>query len=168
MPDNPKDPIRTTDAEARALARDLIDSARFGALAVLDPDSGGPMVSRIAVATTETGGPMSLISDLSHHTRALRANPDCALLLGEPGPKGDPLTHPRISLQCSTRFVRQGDPAHPALRARYLARQPKAQLYIDFADFSFALFDVRHALLNGGFGKAYRLTPEDLLPPPDR
>lgn len=164
-PENKIDPIRETDDEARALARELIDGARFGALGVRDPETGAPMVSRVAVATTPEGVPMSLVSDLSHHTRALKADPACSLLVGEPGRKGDPLTHPRITLQCRARFVRHGEEGHAGLRAHYLRQQPKAQLYIDFADFSFALLDVAEAHLNGGFGKAYRLTPADLERP---
>jgi putative heme iron utilization protein len=156
------DPIRETDAEARALARRLIDTARFGALGVTDPATGAPMVSRVAVATDPAGRPVSLVSDLSHHTGALKADPLCSLLVGEPEGKGDPLTHPRITLQCTARFLRHGEPGHAELRAHYLKAHPKAKLYIDFADFSFAVLEVSAAHLNGGFGKAYRLTPEDL------
>jgi putative heme iron utilization protein len=155
-------PIRPTDAEARALARRLMDDARFGALGVIDPQTGGPLVSRVAVATNTQGAPVTLISDLSHHTRALKADPACSLLVGEPGDKGDPLTHPRLSLQGRMRFLRHGEPGHADLRARYLAIHPKAKLYIDFADFSFGLMEVEGAYLNGGFGKAFVLTPEDL------
>lgn len=156
------DPIRETDDESRALARGLIDGASFAALGVLDPQTGAPMVSRVALATTPDGQPVTLVSDLSLHTRALRANPVCSLLVGEPGERGDPLTHPRLTLQARARFLRHGEPGHAALRAHYLARQPKAQVYIDFADFSFALFAVSEAHLNGGFGRAYRLMPADL------
>jgi hypothetical protein len=156
------DPIRETDDEARALARELIDIARFGALGVRDPHSGAPMVSRVAVATDPQGRPVSLVSDLSHHTVALQADPVCSLLVGEPGPKGDPLTHPRLTLQARARFLRHGEDGHAELRAHYLGQHPKAQLYIDFADFSFAVLEVTEAHLNGGFGKAYRLTPADL------
>jgi putative heme iron utilization protein len=156
------DPIRETDDAARALGRGLIDGARFGALGVTDPETGAPMVSRVAVATTPAGQPMTLVSDLSHHTVALKRDPVCSLLVGEPGEKGDPLTHPRITLQARARFVRHGQEGHAELRAHYLGQHPKAQLYIDFADFAFALFDVTDAHLNGGFGKAYRLTPADL------
>ena len=162
--DAPKriDPIRETDDEARALGRRLIDTARFGALAVRDPETGAPMVSRVAVATDPSGLPISLVSDLSHHTQALKVDPVCSLLVGEPGDRGDPLTHPRITLQCRAGFLRHGEDGHRALRDHYLTRHPKAQLYIDFADFSFALLKVEDVHLNGGFGKAYRLTPSDL------
>lgn len=155
-------PIRPTDDEARTLARRLLDHARFGALGVLDPATGAPMVTRIAVGTDAGGRPVSLVSDLSAHTRALRANPACSLLVGEPGPRGDPLTHPRLTLQARAGFVRKGADGHDALRARWLDGHPKSALYVDFADFSFAVFAVEAAHLNGGFGRAFVLTPGDL------
>lgn len=155
-------PIRPTDDEARALGRSLIDDARFGAIGVTDPDTQMPMVSRIAVSTTPTGTPLSLISDLSHHTKALRQNPLCSLLVGEPGNKGDPLTHPRLTLQCEAQFITREQAGFAALREHYLTTHPKAKLYIDFMDFNFVELAPRVAHLNGGFGKAFVLTPSDL------
>jgi hypothetical protein len=154
-------PIHPTDDAARTLARSLIDGASFGALAVV-LESGTPFVSRIAIGTAPDGTPLSLISTLATHTGALHANPACALLLGEPTRKGDPLTHPRITLECQAEFVALDDPARPMLRDHYLATHPKSKLYIDFADFSFVRFRPHAASLNGGFGKAYRLRAADL------
>ncbi|MDJ0824826.1 MAG: pyridoxamine 5'-phosphate oxidase family protein [Rhodobacter sp.] len=162
MPEPPASPIRPTDDAARALARSLIDGARHGALGVIDPGTGAPMVTRIAVARDETGGPLTLISSLSAHTAALKVNPACSLLVGEPGAKGDPLTYPRLTLQCRAAFVPRPGANHDALRARYLAQQPKAKLYIDFGDFALVRLSVVEAHLNGGFGQAYRLIPADL------
>ena len=159
------DPIRPTDDDARALARQLIDDARFGALAVIDPESGAPSVTRVAVGTDPKGNPVTLISTLSSHTVALQANPRCSLLLGEPEGKGDPLTHPRITLYCTAKFLQRDSTAHAALRTHYLTSHPKAKLYIDFADFSFVRFEVNGARLNGGFGKAFRLTAADVARP---
>jgi putative heme iron utilization protein len=155
-------PIRPTDDEARALARRLLDHAAFGALGVIDPATGAPMVTRVAVGTDAAGRPVTLVSDLSAHTRALKAEPACSLLVGEPGPRGDPLTHPRLTLQARARFVRKGEGGHDALRSRWLAGHPKSTLYVDFADFSFVLLDVEAAHLNGGFGRAFVLGPGDL------
>lgn len=155
-------PIRPTDPEARALARSLIRDARHAALGVIAPDTSHPLVTRIAFGTTAQGQPLTLISDLSHHTRALVANPAASVLLGEPGPRGDPLTHPRLTLQVTARFVRHGSDAYAELAAHYLRDHPKARLYIGFADFSFAVFTVDKAYLNGGFGKAFVLTADDL------
>ncbi|SIS83935.1 hypothetical protein SAMN05421759_104202 [Roseivivax lentus] len=164
MTDTPIDPIRPTDDAARQLARELIAGARFGALGTIEPETGAPMVTRVGIAPGTDGTPLSLVSDLSTHSQALRENPACSLLLGEPGPRGDPLTHPRLTLQAEARFVRHGAPEHPDLAATFLKAYPKAQLYIGFADFSILRFRISAAYLNGGFGKAYRLTPEDLRP----
>jgi putative heme iron utilization protein len=156
-PDTPRpDPIRPTDDAARTLARDICASATFGALGVIDPETRGPMVSRVAVLW-HGGAVLVLVSDLSLHTAALRQDPACSLLLGEPGPKGDPLTHPRLTLLARAEITDKA-----ALRTAWLARHPKAALYYGFADFRMWRLSPRHAHLNGGFGKAYRLTPADL------
>ncbi len=153
--------LNPTDEEARKIAQNLITHAHFGALAVLNPESNLPHVTRIAIGTNLSGTPLTLISDLAFHTTALRQNPNCSLLLGEPGVKGDPLTHPRITLQCKARFLSRSAPDHIQIRAHYLTHQPKAKLYVDFTDFHFALFDIQSANLNGGFGKAYTLSAQD-------
>lgn len=159
----PTDPIRPTDDEARALARDLLAGAQFAALGVLTAE-GLPMVTRVAIATAPDGRPLSLVSDLSAHAVALKANPAASLLVGEPGPRGDPLTHPRLTLQCRASFFRHGDPGHEALAAHYLAQRPKAKLYAGFADFFHVVFRIEAGLMNGGFGRAFRLTEPDILP----
>lgn len=163
MPE-PVNPIRPTDADARALAGALLTGARHAALAVLHPDTGAPFVSRIALGQAPDGAPITLISTLSLHTRALQADPRAAILVGEPGPKGDPLTHPRLTVQARARFIDRADPAHAAIRQTYLDDHPKSKLYVDFADFGFVRFEVDSAALNGGFGKAYHLTADDLRP----
>jgi putative heme iron utilization protein len=158
MTERPADPIRPTDDAARALARELIAGARFAALAVIDPVTSAPMVTRIALVPGPDGAPLTLISTLSSHTAALAENPACSLLIGEPGAKGDPLTHPRLTLQA------RAEPADKAaLKDHYLRHYPKAQLYYDFADFGLTRFAPLAGLLNGGFGKAYRLQAEDLV-----
>ena len=153
------DPIRPTDDEARALARRLLSEVRHGALGVIDPESQGPFVTRIGVGWDGEAA-LALVSTLAQHTRALQANPVSSLMVGEPGPKGDPLTHPRLTL------LTVAEPASKAAhRDGWLARHPKATLYYDFADFLLMRLRVRSAFLNGGFGKAFRLTPEDLREP---
>ncbi|ARC88174.1 HugZ family protein [Rhodovulum sp. MB263] len=153
------DPFRPVDATALALARKLIAGARFAALAVLR--DGAPFVTRIALTQGPDGLPVTLVSDLAPHTTALRACPDCSLLLGEPGPKGNPLTHPRLTLQARAVFVTcPADRA--ALRETYLRQQPKARLYVDFTDFHFVRLMPQSGHLNGGFGQAFRLDAADL------
>lgn len=158
-------PIRPTDDGARTMARDLIAGARIAALAVIDPDSGAPYVSRIAFGLGAKGAWLTLVSDLSAHTKALRSSPRAGLLLGEAPDKGDPLAFPRLSVRADARFVPHGTEEHLNHREAWLKHHPKSQLYVDFADFSFVSFVPFGADLNGGFGKAYHLTPDDLHRP---
>lgn len=157
-----KNVIRDTDFEAIRLARTLMRCARHGALAVIDPQTGGPLASRAGVATDSDGTPIILVSMLSAHTRAIIADPRCSLLLGDPG-KGDPLAHPRITLVCRASRLETGTPSHERASRRYLNRNPKAKLYAGLGDFHFFRLEPERASLNGGFGKAYELTRADLL-----
>lgn len=161
-PEKKKDVLRPTDDEARGLAKGLMRSARFGSLAAIEPDTGHPLASRVALATDLDGTPVILTSSLSGHTAAIVADPRCSLLVGEPG-KGDPLAHARASLFTRAERTERGSDAHTRLRRRYLARHPKAELYVDFGDFAFFRLEVERASLNGGFGKAYALTRDDLI-----
>ncbi|MBP1853353.1 HugZ family protein [Rhizobium halophytocola] len=157
--------IRPTDDEARLLGRRLLAEARFAALAFRDPETGHPSVSRVLVSIDEDGMPVTLLSQLAGHTRALIADQNCAVLIGEPG-KGDPLAHPRMSLQCVAEKIARDDDEHERLRPFFLTRHPKAALYADFADFAFWRLRITGANLNGGFGRAYILQCTDLKIPP--
>lgn len=156
------DPIRPTDDAARALARELIAGARYGALGVIDPVTGSPAVTRIALGPGPAGGIWTLVSGLSAHTRALRANPAAGLLVGEPGPKGDPLTHPRLSLQIEAAPLPREAEGFETMRECWLRDHPKSKLYIDLPDFSFFALRILSGALNGGFGRAFLLGPADL------
>ncbi len=154
-------PIRTTDDTARALAQDLMQKARFAALATLTPE-GLPAVTRVAFGLAPDGAPVSLISTLAAHTQALQHCAACSLLIGEPGDKGDPLTHPRLTLNGQSKILPNNDADHRRLADHYLQTHPKSKLYIGFGDFHFLKMDITDAMLNGGFGKAFHLTPADL------
>lgn len=158
------DPFQPPDTAARTQARALLAQARHAALAFTDPVSGTPGISRIALGLDGAGVPLTLVSALAAHTPALAARPDCSLMVGEPGPKGDPLTHPRLMIRARAEMLEGPAAAHPDLRDHWLRHQPKAAIYVGLADFRFVRLLPVSATLNGGFGKAFRLTPADLLP----
>jgi putative heme iron utilization protein len=153
--------IRETDDEARELARLLLRSAGYAALAVIDPDNGFPSASRVLLSTDIDGLPVILISALSAHTKALSLDVRASLLVGEPG-KGDPLAHPRMTIQCEAIRVDHGTTLHDRIRTRFLGHHPKSKRYIDFSDFWFYRLRPISANLNGGFGQSYRLSGDDL------
>lgn len=137
----------------------VLQTARHAALSYVNSSDGMPAISRIALGLGPDGVPVTLISALSAHHAGLLANPACAFMVGEPGPRGDPLTHPRLMVSAIAEAVpREG------LRDGWLREHPKSALYIDFADFHFFRLVPRGALWNGGFGKAARFLPEDLAP----
>ena len=144
--------------DALGEAKRLLRQIRAGALATLAPE--GPFSSLVSVATLPDGSPLIVVSQLSAHTRHLQADPRCSLLLPEGG-KGDPLAHPRLTLV--GRAERATPDERPAWRARYLARHPKAELYVDFADFSFWRIAVTAAHLNGGFARAASFAAAEVL-----
>jgi putative heme iron utilization protein len=159
---SPKDPTLPVDDESRALARQLLRTSRSGALATNDCTSGMPFASLVAVATEIDGSPIILTSQLSTHTQLLDADSRCSLLVAAIG-RGDPLAHPRLTILAKARKLAPGQPDTAQARRRYLALHPKAILYVDFPDFAFWRLDIVSASLNGGFGRAYRMSAADIL-----
>ncbi|MBE2274997.1 MAG: pyridoxamine 5'-phosphate oxidase family protein [Rhodobacteraceae bacterium] len=159
-----RDPVADATAPERAEALALLTGARHAALAFADPKDGTPGISRIAFAFDPEAGMLTLVAGLAAHEPALRAEPACAVMLGEVGAKGDPMTHPRLMVKARAEFVPAEAAERPGLRARWLARNPKAKVYIDLPDFSFVRLHPVSGVLNGGFARAFRLTGEDLMP----
>lgn len=138
------------------LAKRLLRSVRAGTLATLDSETGAPFASLVTVATDPGGSPLILVSRLSAHTRNMDADPRASILLAVSG-KGDPLAHPRLTVSGRLELA-EGE----AVRRRFLARHPKAELYVDFPDFTFRRLVVEVGHLNGGFAKAARLTAAEM------
>lgn len=156
----PKSPLLPTDDQARQLARKLMQSSQTAALATLDAH-GAPFVTLVGCVCPEDGAPVLLVSQLSKHTRHMLARPQVSMLFSETG-KGDPLAHPRLSLSGRAGVIPHDSADRIRTRQLYLDHHPKAQLYIDFADFLLVRITPDHAALNGGFGRAYELTAADL------
>ena len=154
------DVLRPVTDEVRIAAKTLIRTTRHAALALVDASSGAPSVARIGLATDTDGQPVFPVSALSGRSEEMDRDGRASILLGDPG-KGDPLAHPRITL--NGRLLRQSDEDHARVRRRYLARHPKAAIYIDFADFSLWKLAIESASYVGGFGQAYAMHTDDVL-----
>ena len=138
-------------------ARTLLRSARVGTLAT--SNQGQPFASLVTPATAPDLALLLLLSELSEHTRHLRADPRCSVLVVGTAETVNPQTAPRLTVTGMAEVV-----TDTALRARYLAIHPYAGLYAGFGDF--ALWQMRPAagLMVGGFGRAKRLRRADLTP----
>jgi heme iron utilization protein len=134
-------------ANQEPAAAALVLAAKSAALATVH--EGLPYASLVTPAWDVDGAPVLLLSSLAAHTRHLRANPACALLLtGQPADE-NPQTTPRLTLGGTARQIEA-----EAVRERYLQTHPYAATYAGFGDFAFWKITVSTAQYVGGFGNA--------------
>ena len=151
------DSLPAPDIQARRLLR----AARAGTLATVSApaDGGQPFASLVTPAIAGDGAILLLLSDMSEHTRHLRADPRCSLLVVGPPEGANPQTASRVTV---TGLATVSDTV--ADRARFLAVHPYAALYAGFGDFHLWRISPRGGLLVGGFARATRLRASELLP----
>ena len=139
-------------------ARKLLRAERSSALATA-ADGGQPFASLVTHVCAPDFSVLLLLSDLSEHTRHLRAEARCSLLVSG-APEGvNPQTAPRVTVTGLAEQVDDG-----VLKARFLAVHPYAALYADFGDFHLWRIRPMAALLVGGFARAVRVRAADLTP----
>jgi putative heme iron utilization protein len=143
--------------DARIAAKKLMREGRSGALATLMAGSGDPYCSLVNVASAPDGAPLLLLSKLAVHTKNVLADSRASLMLDE-RKEGDPLQGARVMLMGRLAVTEAS-----AARAAYLRRQPEAEMFAGFADFSFYRMAVSRAHLVAGFGRIVDLTAQDVL-----
>ena len=144
--------------EAAWESRKLLRAARAGSLATRDGEQ--PFVSLVTPATAPDLSVLLLLSDLSPHTKHLRADPRCAVMVAGAPAEVNPQTAPRVTVTGVAEVV-----ADEALKARYLALHPYA-FYAAFGDFNLWRVPIGGAAYVGGFARAAKLTGEGLAPDP--
>ncbi|HVC62542.1 MAG TPA: DUF2470 domain-containing protein [Acetobacteraceae bacterium] len=156
LADRPAEALPETPSWA---ARKLLRAVRVGTLA--SSMQGQPFASLVTPATAPDLSALLLLSDLSEHTRHLRDDPRCSLLVCGVATGANAQTAPRVTVTGLAETV-----VDAALKARYLAVHPYAALYAGFGDF--ALWRIRpvNGLYVGGFARAARLRAVDLAPEP--
>ena len=136
-------------------ARLLLRAARSGCLAT--SAAGHPFASLVTPACMPDGSLLLLLSRLAEHTRHLRADPRCSLMISGAATSANPQTTPRVTVNGTAAVVDD-----PALKARFLAVHPYASLYADFGDFATWQVTLLTGLLVGGFARAFRFQAPDL------
>ncbi len=139
-------------------ARKLLRAARSATLATV-ADGGQPFASLVTPACAPDLSLLLLLSNLSEHTRHLRADPRCSILVTGGAEDANPQTAPRVTV---TGIAEVAD--DPVLKARYLTVHPYASLYADFGDFHIWRIQPLAALFVGGFARAVRLRQAELAP----
>jgi hypothetical protein len=116
----------------------------------------------VNIASLPDGSPLLLISRLAVHTRNILACSSVSLLLSARG-ADDPLTLPRISIVGRAESVEEAGLA--VARRRYLAAHPAAEVFVNFADFSFYRVAITSVHLVAGFGRIIALESLRVLTP---
>jgi heme oxygenase (biliverdin-IX-beta and delta-forming) len=142
-------------AEARSLL--ALERGSLGSLAERDGRLY-PFVSLVLPAQAMDSELILLLSDLSDHAKNLQRDARASLLLDGTLELKEPLTGPRLTLigEVQVSPEQQGD------KARYLQIHPEAELYAGFGDFRFYRFRIIEGLFVAGFGRIFRLKPEEL------
>src|SRR5687768_16181140 len=143
----------------RVEARALLALARgsLGSLAERD-GTPYPFVSLVLPALSAEGEIILLLSDLSDHAKNLQRDPRASLLMDGTLELKEPLTGPRLTLLGEVHV----SPDQAGDKVCYLAVHPEAALYAGFGDFRFYRFRYFEGLFVAGFGRIFRLKPEEL------
>ena len=142
------DAIPTDNALA---ARTVARSCRKAALATLDRD-GAPYVSLVTFGLDHDLAPILIISAMSMHTRNIQGDGRVSFLFDGTDGFDNPQEGPRLTLM--GKAAKDDD---RRLRARFLARNPAAQGYAEFGDFSLWRIQPTRGQFVGGFGRAHWL-----------
>ncbi len=141
-------------SENGKLARAALERGRCGALAVMEPESGGPYVALVNYACDEKGLPIFLFSSLARHTQCLLKDRRASLLVAEIPSEGDALAGLRVN------FSGIMTAAKLDVKARYIVKHPYAAGYGEFSDFGFWTLTPDWVHLIGGFGRIETLKAE--------
>ena len=137
-----------------------MNAANVATLATVARDPEGfPYASLVAFASDANGRPLLLLSRLAEHTENLRVRSEASLLVCEAANGSDPLSVGRVTILGPCVVVPEDEKADA--RATFLARQPSATTYVDFADFAFYRLEPRALRFVGGFGRMSWVSAEE-------
>ncbi|WP_273691039.1 HugZ family protein [Ketogulonicigenium vulgare] len=145
--------------DAVACGRELLRNSPAAALSTLDP-GGYPYGTVTNLAVMPDGTPVFFGAGLALHVRNILNDNRISLVLAPFGVK-DLLTNPRMTLVGRAHRIAAGEDADA--RAAYLARFPKAKLYLQLPDAMMFRMEVTGVQLSGGPARnASDLTPAAL------
>ncbi len=146
--------------EAGVAARELLLSTAQGVLSTHSRDMPGyPFGSVVPYCLNGAGEPVFLISDIAQHTKNLRADARCSLIVSAGG--DDVQAEARLTLVGDC--VPVPDAEVEAVAARYFSFFPDSRNYHKTHDFNFFALTTRRCRFIGGFGSIHWLEPQAVL-----
>lgn len=159
---SPKEP--KVSAEAAKHARLLLLKEYRGVLSTHSQSMPGfPFGSAVPYCLNEQGWPLILISRIAQHTKNLKADARCSLLVGERG-ADDVQATGRITIMAEAQLLTESL-AIEAAAARYYRYFPEARDYHSAHDFDFWVLQPVRWRFIGGFGAIHWLDQVALANP---
>jgi putative heme iron utilization protein len=140
-------------------SRTLVEAVGTGTLSTVSKEPAGFPYGSFVLLALDEGNPVFLFSELAEHTKNLRAESRCSLLVAEDG-EGDPLARGRVTLIGHCEGLSSNGELEQARRA-YLETHPNASYYVDYKDFSFWKLEVDSLRYIGGYGRMSWVTGDD-------
>jgi heme iron utilization protein len=135
--------------------------AKSGTIVTLSSDyKGTPFGTPAPYALDAEGRPVLLLSDLAVHTKNLKANPKCSVMLLKED-KEDPFNSARVTFV--GKMVKVDDKERAAYKTLFLAKQKAAEDFADFGDFNYYRLEIESIFYVGGFGDINWVQPKDYL-----
>lgn len=142
-------------SEAAWAAIKLLRASRAATMATVS--EGQPFASLITPAAAPDRSLLMLLSGLSPHTRHLRHEARCSIMVMGASGGPNPQTAPRLSLTGTA-----APEPDPALKARWVALHPYAAFYAGLGDFQLWRFRSEAGQFVGGFASAHRFGSADI------
>ena len=146
-------------SEAASAAIRLLRASRGATIATVA--DGQPFASLVTPASAPDRSLLLLLSGLSPHTRHLRAEPRCSIMVMGMPISANPQTAPRLSLTGTA-----APEPDSALKARWVSLHPYAAFYAGLGDFQLWRFRGEAGQFVGGFASAHRFGPAELAADP--
>ncbi|MEO9337566.1 pyridoxamine 5'-phosphate oxidase family protein [Mesorhizobium sp. SB112] len=132
---------------ALKVARELLHTASIVSLSTLDPVSAYPYGTLTNLALEPDGSPFFFVARLALHARNIEADNRISLTLTG-REHGDVLVRPRLTLVGKAILATRDE--WERMERRYLARYPKAKIYLSLPDAQFYRLETEDLQLNGG------------------
>ncbi|TNE50849.1 MAG: DUF2470 domain-containing protein [Deltaproteobacteria bacterium] len=131
-------------------ARTITVASHQGVLSTIDREDGTPYGSIVELLPLPNGDFAFFVSGMADHTKNLKKNPQCSILVAEGFGQGYALALSRATYMGKATKVTED---LESLREGYLKLHPEAHVYIDFPDFVFYQLKIERVRYIGGFGR---------------
>jgi len=151
------------DSESQEKLLQLINTQKIASLGTLG--QGQPLVSMVLYASSADLSTYYIhISQLAAHTKNIMEHSSVSLMICETvRTKINPQTLARISLMGKASLLSPMSTEYESAKERYLEKYPSARMNFQLGDFSLYGIGLETARYVAGFGKAFNLSPDDLL-----